>query len=770
MTAAVLYPESHDLNPVFIWLPAIGLSLGLHASMMLHWPEDWLKSDPPAPVEDTEITIESGSALFEAVAETEVSSFTAVDLQVAADVRGPDEVSPIEPGPAARPGANEAAPVEARSTAALSATDVDSVGPLNGAAYEAVKASEVEAALANPAAAQPGRAVTPTDVRPASDADNLQSAPAKRTEAVVPEKAGVDGRAVSSLAAVATENPVSAGQAQALAPVSRTAGTVQTIAVGQAVPATPAAQITVSSGQRVPGVMPDTIVPNAMTNDTLAEPVVPIAGAPGSVATNPENRPPAGISAPLTVSPVDVAPVGSAATPNRPNNVAAVAAQPQRSNSTARSVIKPTSVAPPEPMNSRDLRLQTIAPSAVAESPAIPQAVPAVSAVRRETAAQRVAPVVSATPASPTVTSHSINPAGTGAGVKPVEAPDRTIAASARVSVTIPVANTALGARRPADPITPVPAAGDVASSPVAAATRAAHSVPEPVSDAVRPQTTPGLPETATQIAAAENGAQPVPEAKDVTSLQPAEPDSVGVAPAQPNAAATDLVAAAGTPIIDPLARAQAFAEQGFEGECAHLSIISAGVDAIQAAGFGRSAAEFQPFGQAYKARFGRTASITHHRVSNAQCRFLNALSASGSIEAPGLIEFDRDAARSGAAIAGLVGRDLPLQKIAEAEARGVDLSGRGPPELYLIEVTGAVRDLRRSLLPQSDRRTAGGWVVRIPAALAGGPEGSALLLAVWNRPKDVQPPRFGRLSAGGIDRVLSAPGIVSLSAITVRR
>ena len=158
--------------------------------------------------------------------------------------------------------------------------------------------------------------------------------------------------------------------------------------------------------------------------------------------------------------------------------------------------------------------------------------------------------------------------------------------------------------------------------------------------------------------------------------------------------------------------------------------------------------------------------------MTRKQCALLNALGISEGIEAAGLVDLDRTVVRSGTQVSGVVQRDLPLERIASAEQSGLDLSGKGPPELYLIDNTGQIHDGREFLLPASNSQTAGGWRFRVPVTMIASDETdeTALVLAIWNRPANRQPARFGRLPAERVAEILAEPGVYSLTAFKVSR
>jgi hypothetical protein len=322
--------------------------------------------------------------------------------------------------------------------------------------------------------------------------------------------------------------------------------------------------------------------------------------------------------------------------------------------------------------------------------------------------------------------------------------------------------------------------------SPVAAApasrVEAAPMSPQIVSAqeappaAVSPATSPqAVPVTGTEVETVS------PALQELEAVAPAETIVAALSPSQPDAEAVPTVALPDEPAenvppvevatIDPLAKVTSYVENYDFGDCAHLSVLDAGADSAKVTAFGAGIAPFALFDQRFTTDQGFEASIELRLVTRQQCALLNALGLSEGIEAAGLVELDNSVVRSGAAVSGVIERDLPLARIASAQQAGLDLGGKGPPELYLIDDAGQIHDSREFLLPASDARTAGAWRFKVPVTLISGQsEETAVILAIWNRPAARQPSRFGVLPPDRIAGILEEPGVFSLSAFKVSR
>jgi len=254
-------------------------------------------------------------------------------------------------------------------------------------------------------------------------------------------------------------------------------------------------------------------------------------------------------------------------------------------------------------------------------------------------------------------------------------------------------------------------------------------------------------------------------------SIEPSDPDpsNVPAAPVTtdpaPNVSPTEIAT------IDPLADVTAYVSSYNVGECAHLTVMSAGTDTAQVTAFGATIAPFVQFDQKFKADQGYEANIEVRLVTGRQCALLNALGPENGVEAAGLVELDNTVVKSGTRVSGVIQRDLPIGRIAQAEAAGLELNGKGPPELYLIDDAGQIHDGRSFVRHETSTVRVGGWRFAVPVTLiSGSPSETALILTVWNRPKGNQPPEFRSLPADRIASVLAEPGVYSLSAFKVSR
>ena len=257
----------------------------------------------------------------------------------------------------------------------------------------------------------------------------------------------------------------------------------------------------------------------------------------------------------------------------------------------------------------------------------------------------------------------------------------------------------------------------------------------------------------------------------DHTAISPSEIEGPQVSTVLPSGHAADNVSAAQVASIDPLANAQAYVA-GFEtGKCTHLTVMSAGAQSAAVTAYGDDIAAVVAFDRKFANDHGYEAKIELRLISQGQCGLLQALERSGGIDVAGLVDLDRSEVRSGANVSGVIQRDLPLAKIADANAAGLALEGRGPPEIYLIDGSGQIHDGRRYLLPESHSSTAGGWRFSFPVTLKSvQDQETALVLAIWNRPQERQPSGFNSLPANRIAGVLAHPGVFSLAAIKVSR
>ncbi|WP_297842396.1 hypothetical protein [uncultured Roseibium sp.] len=313
----------------------------------------------------------------------------------------------------------------------------------------------------------------------------------------------------------------------------------------------------------------------------------------------------------------------------------------------------------------------------------------------------------------------------------------------------------------------------------------------EVVSEVYVPQTqphveSPGIvaPDTSVTVdpvATAEVDAV-LPAEQQVAALQPTETETPELAPnapvsstvpaTQPQGELSENVPPVAVASIDPLAKVSDYVAGYKFGECTHMSVLAAGADTAEVTAFGAGIAPFAIFDQRFKADQGFEAKIEVRLVTRRQCALLDALGVSEGIEAAGLVELDRTVVRSGTPVSGVIQRDLPIERIASAEQSGLDLSGKGPPELYLIDDAGQIHDGREFLLPASNSQTAGGWRFKVPVTMIASDKSdeTALVLAIWNRPSERQPSRFGRLPSERVAEILAEPGVYSLTAFKVSR
>ncbi|WP_421982839.1 hypothetical protein [Roseibium sp.] len=356
------------------------------------------------------------------------------------------------------------------------------------------------------------------------------------------------------------------------------------------------------------------------------------------------------------------------------------------------------------------------------------------------------------------------------------------------LSVAPPV-EAVTAATRPAPVTTTTSSAPVSAVTPNKGAVQAVTSteVVQDVTVAARPpvsqvesETVPAASASPVQVAPG-NVQAVAPAEEQIAAVQPSQILSPSVRPSDPE---TSSVPAAPTvadpepsvppddvPTIDPLAKVTAYVENYDAGECMHLSVLSAGTNTANVTVFASRINSFTSFDQRFKTDQGYEAQIGGRLVTRRQCALLNALKAANGVEAPSLFELDTTLVRSGAVVSGIVQRDLPLDRIALAEQAGLVLNGKGPPELYLIDNAGQIFDGRSYLRPQTSRERLGGWTFSFPVTLMGSVQSeTALLLAVWNRPKENQPSAFGRLPAERIADVLEKPGVYSIEAFKVSR
>lgn len=405
---------------------------------------------------------------------------------------------------------------------------------------------------------------------------------------------------------------------------------------------------------------------------------------------------------------------------------------------------------------------------------------------------------VAAVPSAPDITANpeAVVPlAASDATLVEVPAPEEVAASETVASPVPPDAILSLDPQiveaapattfQPTEPVT----AGETAITPVTPVAPAESNLPPAIPQNVTPSETlqsqpadvitPTQSEAVAPVATAELPAV-APAEQQIAAVQPSETPLQEIVPSAPEASAVpatppsepaENVPPVDVASIDPLASVTSFVENYDIGDCAHLSVLSAGADTANVAGYAVNPAPFVLFDQRFTAEQGYEASISLNIVSRDQCALLNTLGLAGGIEAADLVSLKNTVVKSGTQVSGVIQRDLPLERIAAAEQSGLDLSGKGPPELYLIDNDGQIHDGRGYLLPASNPKTAGGWRFVVPVTLlSGGDEELALVLAIWNRPAARQPARFGTLPSSRIAAVLAEPGVYSLTAFKVSR
>lgn len=345
--------------------------------------------------------------------------------------------------------------------------------------------------------------------------------------------------------------------------------------------------------------------------------------------------------------------------------------------------------------------------------------------------------------------------------------------------------------------VVPAPAAADLATAAPVEAVRPVSGV-SPV--ALNPPTQQHSEPVATSVpdgsAVPQDEPVPVPEIQTVTSAEvedvqaaeqeivsidpaqslspvvsPTQPETSAIAPAVPAASPAGNVPAQQVASIDPLEQVSAYVAGYNAGDCTHLSVTAAGADSASVTAFGAGIAPFLGFDRKFAEDHGYDAKIEVNLISTSQCAVIDALGLANGVEAPGLIDLDATVVPSGARVAGVIQRDLPLARIATAEGAGIALGGKGPPELYLVDDAGQIHDGRRYLLPASNAVTAGGWRFEVPVTSKSGAETeTALVVAIWNRPGENRPPSFGTLPSARIVDVLGKPGVFSVAAFKVSR
>ncbi|GAB4522087.1 MAG: hypothetical protein Tsb0019_23810 [Roseibium sp.] len=482
--------------------------------------------------------------------------------------------------------------------------------------------------------------------------------------------------------------------------------------------------------------------------------------APVAPAEVSELQPVTGELVPSAIAPVEVSESVVAPAPQEPKTVEAAPVEPP-----VEPIAQPT-VQPPE------IAAVPVAEASLPEGEAVAVVVPQSQAIFQ---AQPVAELAPASDAVEVIAEAESEPVAQtqvpsdGLLVAPVT---EELGAVAQLVETVVATAQEPTAVTEVAPVAVLPASEGVAveSSPQVVS---AQEVPPagPVSG-ISPEPTPVA---ATEVETVSPALQEIdtvaPSETVVAALSPNEPVSSAVPTVAPLSEPAENVPPVEVATIDPLARVTSYVENYDFGDCAHLSVLDAGADSAKVTAFGAGIGPFAAFDQRFTADQGFEASIELRLVTRQQCSLLNALGVSNGIEAAGLVHLDSTVVRSGTPVAGVIERDLPLARIASAQESGLDLGGKGPPELYIVDDAGRIHDGREYLLPASDPRRAGAWRFKVPVTLMSGQsEETALVLAIWNRPPERQPARFGVLPPGRIAGVLAEPGVFSLSAFKVSR
>lgn len=392
----------------------------------------------------------------------------------------------------------------------------------------------------------------------------------------------------------------------------------------------------------------------------------------------------------------------------------------------------------------------------------------------------------------------SVIPAQTGSEVPVVTSVQPTTQVQPQ-TVDSAVRPPALSVAPPVEAVTaatrPAPVTTTTSSAPVSAVTPNTGAVQAVTStEVVQDVTVAASPpvsqvETETVPAASASPVQVAPG--NVQAVAPAEEQIAAVQPSQilspsvrPSDPETSSVPAAPTvadpepsvppddvPTIDPLAKVTAYVSEYDIGSCAHITVLAAGTDTAEILAFGVGIPRFMEFYSKFQGTQGYNPDMELRPISDGQCAVLDTLETSKGIEAPGLVQLARTNVRSGSQLAGVIQRDLPIGRIAQAEAAGLELNGKGPPELYLIDRDGQIHDARKYVRPENSTDRIGGWRFSFPVSFPGNEQNEySLILTIWNRPKENQPAPFTRRAAGRIASVLEKPGVYSIEAFKVSR
>lgn len=445
----------------------------------------------------------------------------------------------------------------------------------------------------------------------------------------------------------------------------------------------------------------------------------------------------------------------------------------------------------PLPLNRTEpTTVETVDPSVGEASTTVPSTVTEAAQVAPPTSTVvSLAPVAATAVIAPTSAPPSANSGSNSATVNyaPVTEPTSIVSPVTASSVSTEIDGvvasdgTSVEVAVPVTAVTPSQSENDafaVTSVEAASTQTVSPLVPSPqggaVSNTVEPSSvTVATPTTSVQtVQPAEQQLAAIrPSETELSAISPSEPQQSAISASPQSSDPTPNVPPVEIASIDPLAKVTNYVAGYDAGECAHLSVMSAGTDTASVTAFGAGIAPFAVFDQSFAASQGYEANIELRLVTRPQCALLDAIGFSNGIEAAGLVELERTVVKSGSSVSGLIQRDLPIERIAAAETAGLELNGKGPPEIYLIDDAGSIHDGREFVLPASNAVTAGGWRFAIPVTLISRvEEETALLLAIWNRPKDRQPRRFSKLGANRIAEVLEAPGVYSLSAFKVLR
>lgn len=586
-------------------------------------------------------------------------------------------------------------------------------------------------------------------------ADDAQDPDTAQTEIVI-ESEGPVFETAEQVQSVVAE----AAQPDAVAPQAAVQTALQPVppdAVDQALPPS-VAELQPAQVEAVRPVESETAVSNAVAppvQDTVAVETAPIAATeqvlPGNVET--------------VVQPATEAPVAAAVQP-------VVAAEQETA---AQVEQNGSSVAPPAATVMTAVAPEVVVVEAVPEETSSTANEPeTIIAVPGAVSAQTGSDVAVVTSVQPSV---QVAPQAVESAVRPPEvtfAPEvETVTAANR-----PAPVTATTGSAPVIAVTPSPGAVQTVTSSQATqnvAVATSEQVSQVESETVQAasanpvQVAPGNVQA---VAPAEEQIAAVQPSQIISpSVRPSDPETSSVPPAPTVADPEPSVPPDDVPTIDPLAKVTSYVSNYDIGSCAHITVLAAGTNTAEILAFGVGIPRFLEFYSKFQGTQGYDPDMQVRPISSGQCAVLDTLDTSNGIEAPGLVKLASTNIRSGTFLAGVIERDLPIGRIAEAEAAGLDLSGKGPPELYLIDRSGQIHDARRYVRPENSTNRIGGWRFRFPVSFPGNEQDEySLILTVWNRPKENQPPAFTTRSAGRIASVLAKPGVYSIEAFKVSR